>query len=352
MAKESVNENSPTPSPGISFRELLKQSREMAQSGNPCEALVILDLAETSVMTDKSLEGSERDLQLSRININRGITLKNMRELEKSAKCYEDAMAILNRIEDSAVREKFSVELNLAVLRVRLRDREKAMTGFIKAEELASQFGDDERQELLTKVLTNRAQLHLEFHEIQEARELLDRIESGRDRKSSKERKARVASQLGQLIAHIAERQESERNAYEHYNQALRFFEEARKAYEELGLTRDILSQLVNEAEILIALNRMDKALESLQYVYQQAIESNDHNLIASATSKLLVIALLKGDVESKNKWIEETLTAANKMSSQARNDFLERLESRLRWIGGEKSIERIQQLRGHKDVN
>ena len=132
----------------------------------------------------------------------------------------------------------------------------------------------------------------------------------------------------------------------------MKFFEEARKTYEELGLTRDILSQLVNEVEILIALNRMDKALESLHYVYQQAVESNDYNLTASATAKLLVISILKSDSDSENKWIAETLNVANKMSSQARNEFLERLESRLRWIGGEKSIERIQQLRGHKDVN
>ena len=241
MADDRVKISNPTPSV-TDFKELLEESRKLAQTGCSADALKVLDQAEQSVLSNTDNSDVERDLQLSRININRGITFKNMRALEKSAKCYEEAMRLLKSHEEHAPRERFSAELNLAVLRMRLKDRKKALTGFEKAEKLALKFNDPDKKDLIRKVLTNKAKLHLEFQEIDKARNLLGKLASEYDRfdnDKNREKNARVSAQLGLMIAQLADNEANRKLAKEHYHQAERFFDEAIQIYNDLNLTRD-----------------------------------------------------------------------------------------------------------------
>ncbi|MBU1024267.1 hypothetical protein KKB99_08305, partial [bacterium] len=311
--------------------------------------------AENCLLADSSISPINRDINLSRIYINRGITFKNLRSLGNAAESYEKAMKILERVGDGAEREKFSVELNLAILRTRFRDRKRALTGFENAEKLASNFDEPERKELYIKVLTNKAQLFLEFHEVEIARDIIGKI-TAIDGKSglhsSKEKKARINAQLGQLIAHMAENQESRQHANEHLIHALKFFSEAASTYEEIELSRDAITQRINHAEALIKLKRIDQADNELKNIHKSTLLMNDANLTASTVAKLLVVAILKLDEQEKDRWIEAVQMALKKLSPEARPDFLEDLESQLRWMGSEHLIKRIQEFRRQEGHN
>jgi len=352
MEHDNIKVRPPSPPPFVDYREILRQSQHFAQSGQTSKAFEILVSAEKSILADTKISPYERDLNLSRIYINRGIIHKNMRSLEESAKCYEKAMEILEKAGDGAKRERFSAIMNLAILRTRFRDKARALTGFIRAEEIVKEFDEPERNVLLSKVLMNRAQMHLEFQEIEEARELLDRIESmddKRGKKDNREKKARVSAHLGRLVAHIAEMRESGKHANEHLSQALKFFNEARASYDELGLTRDVISQRINIAEALISLKRTDEAKYELEDIYSKPELESETMLKASTAAKLLIISSLKSDEQMKTKWLSAVQDASRDLRGEARSDFLEGLESRLRWIGSERLIEDVQELRGRE---
>ncbi len=353
MEHDNVKVSPPSSPHYADYRILLKQSQNLSQSGQSAKAFEILDTAEESIFADTKISQYERDLNLSRIYINRGILYKNMRLLEKSAKCYEKAMETLKEVGEGAEREKFSAEMNLAILRTRFRDKERALSGFINAEKIVSQFKEPEKNQLTTKVLINHAQMHLEFQEMDEAREVLDRVES-MDNKLSKtdnrEKKARTSAHLGRLVAHIAERQESGKHADEHFNHALKFFNEALTLYKELGFTRDVISQRLNIAQTHISLNRTDEALRELEDIHSMPELESNSVLKASAAAKLLIISTMKSDEKMKKKWLNAVQDASGYLTDEARSDFLEGLESRLRWIGSERLIEHIQELRGREE--
>jgi tetratricopeptide (TPR) repeat protein len=341
--------------PPVDVKELLDESRKLAQSGRSSDALNLLDKAESQVLENEIISPLNRDLQLSKININRGIMYKNMRALEQSARCYEKAMQLLKEHEKEAPRELFSVELNLAVLRIRLRDRKNALSGFSKAEKIAQGFEEPERKELIRKVLTNKAQLHLEFREIDKAREILGSIISehdGHDKITNQERNARVSSQLGLMIAQIADSEEDQNLAAEHYKQSENFFDEAIRIYIKLGFVRDALSQTINKAEVLISSKRLKEASAELEKVYSDAVNLSDNALAASSSAKLLIIAIESANKDAQDRWLNAALYTAQSLAIDARRDFLEKLESQLRWIGGEKLIAHVQKLREQIAVN
>ena len=71
--------------------------------------------------------------------------------------------------------------------------------------------------------------------------------------------------------------------------------------------------------------------------------------LKATTAAKLLIIASMKSDEKMKAKWLNEVQDASQSLCGEARSNFLEGLESRLRWIGSERLIEHVQELRGRE---
>lgn len=337
------------------FQKLLQQSREMAQTGRSDDALKVLSQAEKLIRKNTSLTDYDRDLQLSKIHINRGITLKNMKLLEKSAKSYEDAMKILSKYPDRASREIFSAELNLAILRTRLKDRKKALSGFSRAEKIAEGITDSDQKELLLKVLTNKAQLHIEFHEIDDAREILGNLTSeisSLDMESDRERVARFSAKLGLLIVHCAEREDDLKLIREHCQQAIKFFNDAIRIYNRLGLTGDAMKQTINKVEALIIMGRHQEARKILDHIYAEAVNKSDFNLLGSACIKYIKLAAQNEDREEQEKWLYNALDFTKDMTVEAREDYLERLESNLRWTGGENLIAQVQKQRERESFN
>lgn len=353
MVHDKVKVCPPTPPRFTDYSVLLKQSKQYAQSGQSSKAFEILNDAEKAILAEKKYSQYERDLFLSKVNINRGIMYKIDGMFDKSVKCYERAMETLKRVGDGAEREKFSVELNLAILGTRLRDKERALVGFINAENIVSLFKEPERNQLMMMVLVNRVQMHIEFQEMDEALDVLDRIESV-DNKLSKidnrEKKARTSAHLGCLIAHVADKQEVDKNADEHFNHALRFFNEALPLYKELGFTRDIVCQKLNIGQTLISLNRCDEASRVLEEIYNMPELESNSRLKASAAAKLLIISTKISDDKMKEKWMTAVHDASGHLAHEARSDFLEGLESRLRWSGSERLIEHVQELREREE--
>ena len=355
MDRDNVKISPSFSPPPADFKALLKQSKQLAQSGRASDALEILDTAESCLLADSTISPDKRDINLSRIHINRGITCKILRSLGKAAESYERAMKILDRVDSGADREKFSVELNLAILRTRFRDRKRALTGFENAEKLVLKFDEPERKDLFIKVLTNKAQLFLEFHEMEIARDVIGKI-TAIDGNSlihgNEEKKARISTKLGNLIAQMAENQDSTQHANEHLIHALKFFSEAATIYDSIGLSCEAVRQKINHAEVLIRLKRIDQAGKELVNIHKSTLLMNDSILTASTIGKLLVVAILKLDENEKDRWIEEVQTAITKLSSEARSDFLEDLESQLRWAGSENLIRRIQEFRCQEGLN
>ena len=343
----------PSQAHAVDIKSLLTESRELEKSGRSRDALKLLEDAEIRIKLLDNMDKSERNLSLGRICVNKGITLKNMKAWEKSAACYEDALKYLSESGYDAFREKISIEINLAILKTRRFDRKGALEGFDRAEKLAEAFEGKDREELMTKILMNRAQLHLEFNEIDKARELLDRVSSlgrAKGREDRRERQVRVSAQLGQLMARIAE-ESKKKDAKEHFIQALKLFEESINCYNELGLWRDCLLQKINHAEVLTLLGNLDEAASELGNVLSCGRERNELSLSSSAAEKLLDIALRKKDPGLQDKWLSEILSDVESLPEHAGNDLLERLEVRLRLDGHDALVDRIKVFQSVKSI-
>ena len=83
-----------------------------------------------------------------------------------------------------------------------------------------------------------------------------------------------------------------------------------------------------------------------------EAVEKSANTIMASASLKLLAIAVHNSNNEEKDKWLSVALDCAKAMNPEARSDFLERLESHLRWTGGDELITRVQKQRERESVN
>lgn len=346
----SGNFDTPPPSqtPVVDWKLLLKESYELAQSGHTKDALRVLEEAEKSIRNLEFADEIDRELELGRICNNKGITFKNMKAWDKSAECYEEALVHFSKSRKDAIRERIGVEINLAILRTRQRDRRKAFSGFDRAEKLAAAFKGKEYDELITKILTNLAQLHLEFNEMEKAREILDRIatcDGRKDLKGRKESRARVSAQLGQWVARLAENTKST-NSKEYSRQAVNLFKEASQYYAEIGMWRDSLVQTLNHAEALIAIGGYDDATKALEHVLNESRERGEQSLRSSAIAKLFDIAVLKNDCNLIDRWFNEALEASDSLPQTARDDFLESLESRLRLGGCESFVEKVKEHR------
>jgi tetratricopeptide (TPR) repeat protein len=338
----------PSQIPVADIKLLLKESQELAQSGRTKDALRVLEQAENNIRNLECVGEIDRELELGRIYNNRGIAFKNMKAWDKSAACYEEALLHLAGSKKDANRERIGVEINLAILRTRQKDKKKALEGFERAEKLAPSFKGKEYDELMSKILTNQVQLHLEFNEIEKAREILDRASafSGfRDKVGRKEKQVRVSAQLGQLVARHADNVEKPYSK-EYSRQAVKLFEEAGKLYTELGMWRDSLVQNLNRAEALIALGSYDDATKALERIIDESRERGEYSLWSSATAKLLDIAILKCDEHLVIAKLDEVLAAADPLPEIARKDFLESLESRLRLGGCAALVEKVRTYR------
>jgi len=343
----------PSQAHAVDIKSLLRESRELEKSGRLKDALKLLEDAEKCVKLQANMKESERDLALGRICVNKGITLKNMKAWDKSAACYSEALEHLSKSGDDAFREKISIEINLAILKTRRLDRKGALDGFNRAEKLAESFKEKEYEDLMTKISMNRAQLHLEFNEIDKARELLDRVSSfdrAKDKEGRQDRRARISAQLGQLMAHIAE-ESKKKDAKEHFTQALKLFEESSNCYNQLGQWRDSLLQQINHAEILILLGNLDEAESELELVLNNGREKKEPSLSSSAAEKLLDIALAEKDPVLQDKWLAEILFDVELLPEHAGEDFLDRLEVRLRLDGHDDLVDRIKVYRSVKSI-
>lgn len=345
----NIDTQAPTQNSGPDWKALLQESHFLVQSGRIIDALNALEEAERSVKSCKGTDEYDQDLILGRILNNKGIALKEMKEWDKSAECYEQALMHLSKSNSDTIRERIGVEINRAVLRTRRHQKDKAIESFEKAEKLASHFKGREYDELMSKILMNKAQLHVQFKEMEQAREILDRIAtfySGTgDPQKRKEIKARLTAQLGQWVVKFAEK-EGNINSPEYIRQGVKFFEEAGNDFNELGIWRNSLAQMLNRAEALISIKCYDDAKKSLEHVIKISEERGEHSLRCSALAIWLKMALVKKDLTQAEKLLTDALKASDELPQTAREDFIENLITELRLKGCEGLIEIIDRHR------